>query len=131
MQRGDLDDPILQRAKIITQLYFDLIYFRDRVLVLLRTKIREEPRKFRDVPYLRAWLELVGENEFAGRLKGLRNAFAHGKWSFLPDFSGIVCYPELKTPYTRYQWTQEELATAHVLLYAFQVVFFQVASEEI
>lgn len=131
MERGDFADPVLQRARIITQLYFDLVYFRDRVMVLLREKVGKRPPKFAGIPYLSEWLELVGGGDFAGRIKSLRNGFAHGKWSFLPDFSGIACYPGQQAPYTRCELTQLDLGVAHALLYAFQLVLLQTASEEL
>ena len=130
MQRGDPKDPIYLRSKIITQLYFDLIYFRERVIDLLRRKIAEQHNHFGKAPYLAEWVEITGDNVFSQRLKALRNGFAHGKWEFSQDYDGIICYPELIEPYNKYEFSQSELEIIHVLVYAFIVVLFHVAVNE-
>jgi hypothetical protein len=124
MESGNLKNPVLHRAKVTSQLYFDLIYFRDRILMLLRQIILQEPGKFGQTKYLCEWLEIVGDNQFAKMIRALRNGFAHGKWAYLPNYSGIVFYPENSPPYTRHEINQDELQLMHVLLYAFQLVFF-------
>jgi hypothetical protein len=128
---GNLPDPVLQRARIVTQLYFDLIYFRDRILILLRQIILKEPKRFRQLKYLSEWLEIVGDNQFANKSRALRNGFAHGKWAYLPNYSGLVFYPENKPPYTRHELMQKELHLIHGLLYGFQLVFFVIAREKL
>ncbi|MBN1693413.1 MAG: hypothetical protein JW845_07660 [Dehalococcoidales bacterium] len=128
---GNLPNPVLQRARIITQLYFDLIYFRDRILKYLRKIILQEPARFGQLTYLREWLEIVGDNQFAKKLKALRNGFAHGKWAYLPNYIGLVFYPESNPPYTKHEITQEELQMIHGLLYGFQLVFFVVSREKL
>jgi hypothetical protein len=128
MQMGDSDNPILQRSRIIAQFYFDIIYFREQILWRLKAMIGT-PGKFGHVPYAASWLELAGEGDLAKKLKSLRNGFAHGKWAYLQDYSGIVCYPEQTRPYTQIVIRQEELGTVHALMYSFQVVFFTVAQE--
>ena len=130
-QIGNFKDPVLQRSRVIMQLYFDLIYFRDRILIALRNVILKEPGKFGLLEYLSEWLELVGDNPLARKLKALRNGFAHGKWAYLPGYSGLVFYPEQQAPYSRYEVTQEELNLIHGLLYSFQLVFFTIVNEEI
>jgi hypothetical protein len=130
MQTGDFTEPVLQRSKVINQLYFDLIYFRDRILVLLKKIVDKKSSMFGNTPYLSEWLLLVGNSEFSKRLRALKNAFAHGKWAFLPDFTGIICYPELDYPYTEYRFSQEDLGIIHALIYSFQIVFFTVLKEQ-
>lgn len=127
---GNLPNPVLQRARIVTQLYFDLIYFRDRILIFLRETILKEPNRFGQLKYLPEWLGIVGNNKFAKKVRDLRNGFAHGKWAYLPGYSGLVFYPESVPPYTRHEITQEELHLMHGLLYGFQLVFFVVAQEK-
>jgi len=130
-QTGNQRDPVLQRARVITELYFDLIYFRDRILSVLHQIILARPEKFGQLEYLSEWLEIVGNNPFAKKIKAMRHGFAHGKWAYLPNYSGLIFFPEPSAPYTRYEVTQEELRLAHGLLYGFQVVFFQIAREEL
>ena len=129
-EMGNLSNPVLQRARIVTQLYFDLIYFRDRIMILLRQIISQQPKKFGQLNYLSEWLEIVGDNSFAKKLRALRNGFAHGKWAYLPNYLGLVFYPESTPPYTRYELTQDELNLVHSLLYGFQLVFFVTAKEK-
>lgn len=124
MQSGDIIDPVLQRARIVSQLYFDLIYFRDRVLILLYQYAQQLVDAEKEYPHLMEWLQLVGDNDFALKIRSLRNGFAHGKWHYLPDFSGIVCYPERNPPYSRHEFSQDDLGLIHALFYAFQVVLF-------
>ena len=130
-QLGNLKDPVLQRARIVTELYFDTIYFRDRILILLHQILSQQPERFGQLKYLSEWLETVGDNPFAKKLRVLRNGFSHGKWAYLPNYSGLVFFPEQNPPYTRYEFTQDELHLIHGLLYGFQLVFFQVAREEL
>ncbi|OGN89638.1 MAG: hypothetical protein A2158_05660 [Chloroflexi bacterium RBG_13_46_14] len=131
IEMGNLSDPVLQRARIVTQLYFDLVYFRDRIMILLRQIIIQEPQKFGQLKYLSEWLEIVGDNQFAKKLRALRNSFAHGKWAYLPNYSGLVFYPESAPPYTRYELIQEDLHSIHGLLYGFQLVFFVTARDQL
>lgn len=128
---GNISNPVLQRASVIVQLYFDLIYFRDQILVLLRKIILQSPERFGKLEYLSQWLEIVGDTPFANKLRALRNGFAHGKWAYFPDYSGLVFFPEKSPPYTRHELTQDELNLIHGLLYGFQLVFFQIAREEL
>jgi len=130
IELGNLESPLLHRAKVITQLYFDLIYFRDRIMLLMKQIISQNAEMFGELLYLSEWLEIIGDNPFAEKIKALRNGFAHGKWAYLPDFSGLVCFPEHNSPYTRYEVQQDELHLMHGLLYGIQIVFFQVASQE-
>jgi len=124
MQRGDIKDPVMQRARIITQFYFDFVYFRDQVLILFRRMLSDRSQELSGTDYLREWCELVGDGDFAKRLRSLRNGFSHGKWGFLPTYDGIYCYAEPKPPYSRCEWTNLEVGVAHLLLYGFQVVLF-------
>ena len=129
MQMGDFCDPVLQRAKIVSQLYFDLVYFRDRVLILLHETLSKINGASDSFPYLHEWLRLlvdVRQCQYAIRLRRLRNGFAHGKWEYLSDYSGIACYPDREPPGDRYEFTQDEISIAHSLIYAFQIVFFSV-----
>jgi hypothetical protein len=131
IELGNLQNPVLQRARIVTQLYFDLIFFRDRILILLQRIVSSEPKRFGELIYLPKWLEIVGDNQFAKKLKALRNGFAHGKWGYLQNYEGLVFYPENLPPYTRYEITQMELNLMHGLLYGFQLVFFTIAREKL
>ena len=79
MEFGNIKEPVLQRARIITQLYFDLVYFRDRILDILRKIILTQPERFGKLDYLSEWLEIIGDNPFAIKLRAARNGFAHGK----------------------------------------------------
>jgi hypothetical protein len=128
---GNIKKPGLQRARVITQLYFDLIYFRERILIILRQIILQQPERFGKLEYLSEWLEIVGDNPFAIKLRAVRNGFAHGRWAYLSGFSGLVFFPEQKPPYSRHEILQEELNLMHALLYGFQLVFFTVAKENL
>ncbi|GMT42041.1 MAG: hypothetical protein IEMM0002_0452 [bacterium] len=131
MEIGDLKFPILSRSRTINQLYFDLVYFRDRVVYLLRDKISEQKDRFGDVHYLSEWLGIIGDNEFGKKLNALRNGFAHGKWEFFSNYKGIICYPGRQSPYKKYEFPKEELDRIHALIYAFIVVFFKIATKEL
>ncbi len=126
---GNLKEPVLLRARVITQLYFDLIYFRERILTILSQNILQQPERFGSLEYLLEWLEIVGDNPFAIKVRAARNGFAHGRWAYLNDFSGLVFFPEPKSPHSMHVILQEELNLMHALLYGFQLVFFTVANE--
>jgi len=132
MQLGDFPHPALQRTRIVLQLYFDLVYFRNSIMERLRRVICRLPARFGTLSYLTSWLELVGGGPYAGRLKVPRNAVAHGTWAFTEDFSAIVAYDERNTnPSLRsVRWRQKEPGEVHALLYAFHIVLFTVAKDE-
>ena len=135
MHRPSEVDPVLHRAKTTMMLYFDHVYFRNEVLERLRRELCRTPGKFGDVPYLSAWLELVGGSDYALRLKTLRHAVAHGTWCFTADYSGIVaCDQRQKDARFRrcvFYDRDQSLMTAHYLLHTFTSVFMTVVKEEI
>ncbi|MDD4877183.1 MAG: hypothetical protein PHQ86_08680, partial [Dehalococcoidales bacterium] len=124
IELDNFKEPALQRARVITELYFDLIYFRERILNTLRQIILQQPGRFGKLEYLSEWLEIVGDNPFAKKLRAARNGFAHGRWAYLSGFSGLVFFPEQTPPYSRYEILQDELSLMHALLYCFQLIFF-------
>jgi len=127
MQKGDIEDSIWTRAKIITQFYFDLMYFRDAMFMIIRKRLSGIGGYKDKFPNLQEWLRLFGDCDYWEKLRALRNGFAHGRWCFLTDYSGIICYPEMKPPYTPHLWRQDDLHIAHSLLYCLQCVFFEEA----
>jgi len=70
-------DPVIVRAQVITQLYVGFVWLKDSLL---------KPVK-----------EMLGASTTAaiveffdtGDRRLLRNAVAHGRWQYLPDFSGL------------------------------------------
>ncbi len=102
-----------------------------KIFGILRQIVLQQPERFGKLEYLSEWLEIVGDNPFAIKLRAARNGFAHGKWAYLSGYSGLVFFPEQKPPYSRHEILQEELNLMHVLLYGFQLVFFTVASENL
>ena len=75
------DDPIVVRAQVMTELYVAFVWLRDSV--------------FRPVA-----AALGSDSTFAtiesflatGSRRRLRNAVAHGRWCYTPDFDGLDCW---------------------------------------
>jgi hypothetical protein len=71
-------NPVIVRAQVMTQLYVAFVWLRDALM--------------RPVVEAMANDSLVGKVEKflgSGKPRNLRNAVAHGRWCYLPDFDGL------------------------------------------
>ena len=71
------DSPHIVRAHVITQLYVSLILVRETLLLAVAKHMKTSAA------------EEIATYLTTGQRKALRNAVAHGRWTYLDDFSGI------------------------------------------
>ena len=71
-------NPAISRAQVITQLYIPFVYMRDTMFDAVR---RIAPSG--------STLKKVTKSLCDGDVRALRNAVAHGNWTYCDDFSGI------------------------------------------
>jgi hypothetical protein len=93
------NNPHIVRAHVITQLYVSLILVRETLLLAIAEHVK--PSVAADIStYLTTGLR-----------KSLRNAVAHGRWTYLDDFSGIEFWtgPLGNPGHTRHVIDAEEL----------------------
>lgn len=74
-------NPILVRAHVMTNLYVSFVWLRDSVLGPVCEELPEWSA-------LRAVRDFLG----SGERRRLRNAIAHGRWTYLPNFDGLECW---------------------------------------
>lgn len=74
-------DPVQVRVQVMTELYVGFVWLRDAIV---------EPL----VAALPSGSTLTKVHSFfgSGDRRRFRNAIAHGRWHYLPDFSGIRCW---------------------------------------
>ena len=87
------------RAHVITQLYVSLILVRETLLLAITKHLKPSAA------------EEITTYLTTGRCKSLRNAVAHGRWTYLEDFSGLEFWtgPINNPGRTRHEITGEEL----------------------
>jgi hypothetical protein len=73
-------EPAIVRAQVITQLYVSFIWLRDSLL--------EPVSAMLPGTVTRTTIEFLS----TGRRRHLRNAVAHGRWTYLPDFGGLEAW---------------------------------------
>ena len=93
LNRGD---PILVRAHVMTSLYVSFVWLRDSILGPVCEELPEGSA-------LRAVRDFLG----SGKPRRLRNAIAHGRWTYLPNFDGLECWDG--RPLTRFTVQEGEL----------------------
>ncbi len=72
------ENPFVVRARVMTELYVSFVWLRDSVLRPVCTVLAVETSVRRVYDYLES-----------GSRRNLRNAVAHGRWTYLQDYSGI------------------------------------------
>ncbi len=75
---NNLKNPFVTRAQLITQNYVCFIYLKDSCFEFLARKMPKSTMTSKCCKFL-----------VSGNVRKFRNGFAHGNWSYLPDFSGI------------------------------------------
>jgi len=99
-------NPAVVRAQVMTELYVAFVWLRDSLL---------KPTK--EVMPAGSTFEAIETFLRGGNRRLLRNAVAHGRWTYLPDFSGIEYWaePMRGRPLARYMVRQEELGAWQLL----------------
>ena len=70
--------PPVVRATVMTELYVAFVWLRDALLDPLRKALNPQSITASVIDFLRS-----------DERRALRNAVAHGRWTYLPDFSGL------------------------------------------
>ncbi len=80
---ANASNPAVVRAQVMTQLYVAFVWLRDSLM----TPIAERAPEGAAVAIVHRFLT-------TDRRRLLRNAVAHGRWCYLPDFSGLEFWAE-------------------------------------
>lgn len=93
-------NPVIVRAQVMTELYVAFVWLRDS---LMRPAAAVLPPG--------ATLAEVERFLASGRRRALRNAIAHGRWCYLPDFGGLEYWaePSRGKQHERFEISQTDL----------------------
>ncbi len=83
LAHANAGDPVIVRAQVMTNLYVGFVWLRDS---LVRPAAAVMPKP--------STLATIEKFLVSGRRRMLRNAIAHGRWCYLPNFSGLECWAE-------------------------------------
>lgn len=100
------DNPVVVRAQVMTQLYVSFVWLRDSVMRPVAAALPPDSVFVTVEDFLRT-----------GQRRLLRNAIAHGRWCYLPDFSGLEYWaePTRGVAPSRYEVSGEDLETWQLL----------------
>lgn len=77
LANANAPNPIVARAQVITQLYVSFVWLRDSLMTPVQSMLPGST--------VAAAVEFLSSAE----RRHLRNAVAHGRWTYLSDFSGL------------------------------------------
>lgn len=94
------DNPVIVRAQVMSELYVAFVWIRDSLMRPAAAALSDQTAFATVETFLRS-----------GRRRALRNAIAHGRWCYLPDFSGLECWDEAARgkPHQRFEISQTDL----------------------
>jgi hypothetical protein len=96
--------PVIVRAQVITQLYVAFVWLRDSLMYPVSEKVAEGATK------------LIFNFFKADERNHFRNSVAHGRWTYLKDFTGLQYWDGPKDkPLTRFTIDGPELEAWQVL----------------
>lgn len=97
---------VLVRAQVMTELYVAFVWLRDSVMRPAAQAVSEQ-----------AVLVAVEAFLSSGPRRMLRNAVAHGRWCYLPGFTGLECWaePSRGQPHQRFELSQTDLGAWQLL----------------
>jgi hypothetical protein len=75
---NSLNNPFIRRAQVITQNYICFVYLKDSCFEIFAKRAPRNTIIARCCAFLTS-----------GDVRKFRNGFAHGNWSYLPEFSGL------------------------------------------
>lgn len=81
--RANAADPAIVRAQVMTELYVAFVWLRDSLMNPIAERLGDDTT-----------FGVLSRFLNGGRRRLLRNAVAHGRWCYLPDFSGLECWAE-------------------------------------
>lgn len=105
-------DPVVVRARVMTQLYVSFVWLRDALMTPVASAVSASG----PVAAIESFLK-------SGRRRLLRNAIAHGRWCYLPEFDGLEIWaePSRGKPHQRHLITASELGQWQVLSRGFAI----------
>ena len=97
---ANASNPVIVRAQVMTELYVAFVWLRDSVMKPTAAAVGGETA-----------FATVEQFLSGGRRRALRNAIAHGRWCYLPDFSGLEYWaePTRGQPHERFEITGTDL----------------------
>lgn len=81
--RANAANPAIVRAQVITELYVAFVWLRDSLMKPVAAHAPED-----------SVIWIVQRFLSTDRRRLLRNAIAHGRWCYLPNFRGLECWAE-------------------------------------
>lgn len=93
-------NPVIVRAQVMTELYVAFVWLRDSLMKPVASVLAQHSA-----------FATVERFLSGGRRRQLRNAIAHGRWCYLPDFRGLEYWAEPKQghPHDRFEITNTDL----------------------
>lgn len=93
-------NPAIVRAQVMTELYVAFVWLRDSLMKPIAAAASDQSA-----------FAVVERFISSGLRRTLRNAVAHGRWCYLPDFSGLECWaePTQGQPHERFEISQTDL----------------------
>jgi len=106
MAHANADNPVIVRAQVMTELYVAFVWLRDSLMKPTAAVVSDQTA-----------FATVEQFLSSGRRRTLRNAIAHGRWCYLPDFSGLECWaePTRGQPHERFEITRADLGAWQLL----------------
>lgn len=98
--RANAANPAIIRAQVMTELYVAFVWLRDSLMKPVAACAPED-----------SVVGIVHRFLSTDRRRLLRNAIAHGRWCYLPDFTGLECWaePSRGERHQRFEIAQTEL----------------------
>ncbi len=97
---ANADNPVIVRAQVMTELYVAFVWLRDSLMKPIVARVRDDTA-----------FAVVARFLNGGQRRLLRNAIAHGRWCYLPNFNGLECWaePSRGKQHERFEIRQAEL----------------------
>ncbi len=94
------DNPVIVRAQVMTEIYVAFVWLRDSLMKPTAAAVSDQTT-----------FATIEQFLSSGRRRTLRNAIAHGRWCYLPDFGGLEYWaePTRGQPHQRFEITHTEL----------------------
>ncbi|MDA8400147.1 MAG: hypothetical protein M0008_08895 [Actinomycetota bacterium] len=103
--QANANNPAIVRAQVMTELYVAFVWLRDSLMKPIAAV--DDQTTFAAVEHFFS----------SGRRRTLRNAIAHGRWCYLPNFSGLECWakPGCGQPHERFEISTADLEAWQLL----------------
>lgn len=106
ISRSNAGNPAIVRAQVMTELYVAFVWLRDSVMKPIAAVLDDQTAFATVEKFLRS-----------GRRRAFRNAIAHGRWYYLPDYSGLEYWAASRSgqQHERFEITRADLEAWQLL----------------